>query len=93
MFVQVDNLLAVASVSFSEGFSSSLADCWETAVSGFIATCNLIIGVIKNITYYYFLDCFFFFPSSSFFGFFILFLILCCLLSVHFCNLPSYLVC
>ncbi|PIN18229.1 hypothetical protein CDL12_09105 [Handroanthus impetiginosus] len=27
-WVKVDNVLAVASVNFSEGFSSSLADCW-----------------------------------------------------------------
>ncbi|KAJ6372434.1 hypothetical protein OIU76_026847 [Salix suchowensis] len=30
-WVMVDNILAVASVNFSEGFSSSLSDCWETA--------------------------------------------------------------
>ncbi|KAJ6355378.1 hypothetical protein OIU77_005877 [Salix suchowensis] len=30
-WVMVDNVLAVASVNFSEGFSSSLSDCWETA--------------------------------------------------------------
>ncbi|GFP89723.1 nef-associated protein 1 [Phtheirospermum japonicum] len=28
-WVKVDNVLAVASVNFSEGFSSSLADCWS----------------------------------------------------------------
>ncbi|KAB5514434.1 hypothetical protein DKX38_028340 [Salix brachista] len=30
-WVMGDNMLAVASVNFSEGFSSSLSDCWETA--------------------------------------------------------------
>ncbi|XP_011018134.1 PREDICTED: uncharacterized protein LOC105121265 isoform X1 [Populus euphratica] len=30
-WVMVDNMLAVASVNFSEGFFSSLSDCWETA--------------------------------------------------------------
>lgn len=30
-WVMVDSMLAVASVNFSEGFSSSLSDCWETA--------------------------------------------------------------
>ncbi|KAA8522786.1 hypothetical protein F0562_009209 [Nyssa sinensis] len=29
-WVKVDNLLAVASVNFSEGFSTALADCWTT---------------------------------------------------------------
>uniref|UniRef100_A0A2P2Q4K0 TsaA-like domain-containing protein n=1 Tax=Rhizophora mucronata TaxID=61149 RepID=A0A2P2Q4K0_RHIMU len=29
-WVTMDNMLAVTSVSFSEGFSSSIADCWET---------------------------------------------------------------
>ncbi|CAK9139085.1 unnamed protein product [Ilex paraguariensis] len=29
-WVKVDNLLAVASVNFSEGFSTTLADCWAT---------------------------------------------------------------
>ncbi|XP_025015321.1 putative S-adenosylmethionine-dependent methyltransferase RcsF isoform X2 [Ricinus communis] len=29
-WVMEDNMLAVASVSFSDGFSSLLADCWET---------------------------------------------------------------
>ncbi|KAG6421227.1 hypothetical protein SASPL_117777 [Salvia splendens] len=28
-WVKVDNLLAIASVNFSQGFSSSLADCWS----------------------------------------------------------------
>lgn len=32
-FAQEDNLLVVASVSFSKGFSSTLANCWEKAVS------------------------------------------------------------
>ncbi|KAF3452845.1 hypothetical protein FNV43_RR03278 [Rhamnella rubrinervis] len=30
-WLTVDNLLVVASVSFSEGFTSTLADCWEIA--------------------------------------------------------------
>lgn len=34
MCLQADNLLAVASVSFSEGLASTLADFWRTAVSG-----------------------------------------------------------
>lgn len=34
--VQVDDLLAVASVNFANGFSTSLADCWTAIVRLYI---------------------------------------------------------
>ncbi|XP_021802310.1 uncharacterized protein LOC110746400 [Prunus avium] len=40
-WLAVDSILAVASVSFSEIFTSTLADCWEMAVSTLIFTKNI----------------------------------------------------
>lgn len=42
MFEQEDSMLAVASVSFSEGFSASFAHSWEIAVSYFLSTWSLL---------------------------------------------------
>ncbi|KAH6794448.1 methyltransferase [Perilla frutescens var. hirtella] len=38
-WVKVDNVLAIASVNFSEGFSSSLADCWLLAGKKSLYSC------------------------------------------------------
>ena len=55
LYAQEDNLLAVASVSFSEDFPYTLAECWVKTVSG------LMLCLKQFFLYYILIKIFFFF--------------------------------
>ncbi|EPS71163.1 hypothetical protein M569_03594, partial [Genlisea aurea] len=50
-WVKEDNALAVASITLSEGFSSSLQDCWSRAEgkSGHVSSPEELVGLIKQV--------------------------------------------